>query len=235
MGTIGDRIRQIRKARNISGTELEKRTGIRSEYICKIENNSLKNITYFTMLKISNGLEISISDLVTEELIPELPGLRVISADGPGNYEDKVNRIKVAPIPYITNENCRCLSGSCPAKIKNSEIIFFPCSWLKAPDDYQRYRCIKLSKFCRIMSPVIEPGSTLCIDLKQNNLETLEGKIIAVLYENELSVGYLRKEKDNYMLLPKNLKEYIPMIMSPHTEKIILGKVVWSLTTIDEP
>ena len=234
MGTIGERIRQIRKSRNITGTELEKRTGISSEYINKIEKNHLKNITYFTMLKISEGLGISINELLAEKLIPEFPELRFITPDNPAYYINWNNRIEVVPILFMTNENRKYSSNPNQNKIKNSETIFISSSWLKGVKDYNQCRCIKLSKYCRMMLPIIEPESIICIDLKQNDPNVLEGKIVAGLVEDEIFIGYLRKGNEHYILLPENLKEYNPNIIFPAKGNIILGKIMWLFKSLND-
>jgi len=65
--TIGEKIRQLREGQHLSQAELERRTGIKREYISKIENNELDNPTYKTLLKIAKGLGINITDLVASD------------------------------------------------------------------------------------------------------------------------------------------------------------------------
>lgn len=57
---IGDRIRNVRIAAKLSQSQLEKKTGIKREYLSKLENNQLKNPTIDTLIKITDGCEITL-------------------------------------------------------------------------------------------------------------------------------------------------------------------------------
>ena len=56
-------LRNARKAAGMSQSELEKATGIKREYISKMESNELKNPTYKTLLRLCKGLGISLIEL----------------------------------------------------------------------------------------------------------------------------------------------------------------------------
>jgi transcriptional regulator with XRE-family HTH domain len=47
----------------LSQSRIEELTGIKREYLSKIENNELKNPTYNTLKKICKGLGVSLADL----------------------------------------------------------------------------------------------------------------------------------------------------------------------------
>lgn len=64
--TLGERIRYYREAAGLSQSEVEKKTGIKREYLSKLENNKLKNPTYGTLTKLANGLEIDLVVLITD-------------------------------------------------------------------------------------------------------------------------------------------------------------------------
>lgn len=64
--TLGERIRHYREAAGLSQREVEKKTGIKREYLSKLENNKLKNPTYDTLTKLANGLEIDPVVLITD-------------------------------------------------------------------------------------------------------------------------------------------------------------------------
>ena len=61
--TIGECIRQTRVDKNLSQTELGRRTGIYREYISRIETNDLPNPTVETIKKITDALGISLSEI----------------------------------------------------------------------------------------------------------------------------------------------------------------------------
>jgi transcriptional regulator with XRE-family HTH domain len=61
--TIGQKIKTIRQNNELSQSEIESRTGIKREYLSKIENNELENPTYKTLKKICKGLGITLADL----------------------------------------------------------------------------------------------------------------------------------------------------------------------------
>ena len=57
--TIGEKIKAIRENQGLSQSEIERRTGIKREYLSKIENCELKNPTYNTLQKIAKGLGVT--------------------------------------------------------------------------------------------------------------------------------------------------------------------------------
>lgn len=58
---FGQRVRTIRKSKNLSQEELSYRSNVNRTYIGMIERGE-KNITLLTMAKIAKALEINISD-----------------------------------------------------------------------------------------------------------------------------------------------------------------------------
>lgn len=62
--TIGIAIRKARGSAHMSQDEVEKKTGIKRGYISKIENNKLKNPTFFTIARIADAIRINLSDLM---------------------------------------------------------------------------------------------------------------------------------------------------------------------------
>ena len=79
---LGTRIKRVRKLKQISQVDLERKTGIKREYLSKIENEELKNPTIKTLSKIAEGLGISLTELVEPAYEPQLrkaPSLQVTS------------------------------------------------------------------------------------------------------------------------------------------------------------
>jgi transcriptional regulator with XRE-family HTH domain len=59
---VGERIRSIRKERNLSQEELAERSGIHTNYVGQVERGE-KNLTLETLEKIVSGLDISLEQL----------------------------------------------------------------------------------------------------------------------------------------------------------------------------
>lgn len=60
---IGDRLREIRRSRGLTLMEVADKTGISSSALSKIENNKMSP-TFSNLIKIAEGLQISLTDLV---------------------------------------------------------------------------------------------------------------------------------------------------------------------------
>lgn len=56
--TIGDRILGLRKAAGMSQADVEKASGIKREYLSKLENNQLTNPTIRTLERIATTLKV---------------------------------------------------------------------------------------------------------------------------------------------------------------------------------
>lgn len=65
---FGERVRQIRKQKDISQEELAHRADLHRTYIGMIERAE-KNITLLNIEKIANALEISIKNLFDEKIL----------------------------------------------------------------------------------------------------------------------------------------------------------------------
>ena len=61
---IGENIRTYRAALKISQSALEEKTGIRREYLSKIESGFMNNPTIKTVKKLADGLGVSIVALI---------------------------------------------------------------------------------------------------------------------------------------------------------------------------
>ena len=59
---FGKHLRKIRKGKNLSQLDLELNSGINRTEISRIENGQ-KNIEFFTLVKLSEALNIDISEL----------------------------------------------------------------------------------------------------------------------------------------------------------------------------
>lgn len=62
--TIGKALKKAREFAKLTQNDIEQKTGIKREYLCRIENNKLKNPTWFTIAKIAEAIQISLPDLM---------------------------------------------------------------------------------------------------------------------------------------------------------------------------
>jgi transcriptional regulator with XRE-family HTH domain len=67
MSGIGNTIRELRVAKRLTQEEIERRTGIKREYLSKIETGGLPNITIKTLKKITDALDIPLSKFFRRE------------------------------------------------------------------------------------------------------------------------------------------------------------------------
>ncbi len=66
MIAVGQKIREMRQSKRLTQEEIENRTGIKREYLSKIETCGLPNITIKTLKKITDALGIPISKFFRE-------------------------------------------------------------------------------------------------------------------------------------------------------------------------
>jgi transcriptional regulator with XRE-family HTH domain len=235
---LGQRIRVIRNNRGLTQNELEKSTGIKREYLSKIENSELKNPTYSTLLKICKGIDISIAELLDPEEFRKPRPEPVISIISANVLRDKSlqNRIDVGEficIPVVGGE----IAAGKPLTINEKDIKDYALvhsHYVKHPTDYDRYRCIWIKKGSRCMSPLIEPGSMVCIDSQQRDPVALDGHIVVMKDDNgDCAILRLKVEQNNLIGIPENIKEYSPVVIPKSKSNYLVGKVVWFRTQIE--
>ena len=66
MSSIGPKIRQLRVAKHMTQEQMERKTGIKREYLSKIETGGLPNITIKTLKKITDALGVPLSKFFRE-------------------------------------------------------------------------------------------------------------------------------------------------------------------------
>lgn len=74
---IGDVIKKVREEKGISQCQVEKKTGIKREYLSKIEHNHLDNPTFKTLCKISEALQVKLSDIIRMVDTVDIPVMRL--------------------------------------------------------------------------------------------------------------------------------------------------------------
>lgn len=238
MQNLGQRIRYFREMKRMSQSQLEKHTGIKREYLSKLENDELKNPTYFTLLKISRGMGINISDLVEPleyHKLRQEPVLEIVSA----LKRDKKLAGKLADgqyiaVPIINGE----LAAGNPTYINDRDIedyALIHSACIKPTTDFHRYRCIWVEKNSRSMFPIINPGSLVCIDSQQKDPKALEGKIVVLRNaEGGCTIRYLRLVEKYIIGVPENIKEYNPLVIPLSAKNPIAGKVIWYWSKLED-
>ncbi|MGI9378445.1 MAG: helix-turn-helix domain-containing protein [Methyloligellaceae bacterium] len=73
---IGDRLREIRRDRGLTLMEVAEKTGISSSALSKIENNKMSP-TFANLIKIAEGLQISLTELVATNYEKQMNSARL--------------------------------------------------------------------------------------------------------------------------------------------------------------
>lgn len=84
MGQLGARLREWRQSRNLTLALVSQRTGVASSSLSKIENEQV-SVSYHTLKKICDGLEIPIEDIINPEHKTFAPGRRSVTKSGMGS------------------------------------------------------------------------------------------------------------------------------------------------------
>ena len=101
--SLGQRVRQLRTDKDLTQTELARRSGVSHSTLSKIENNQLSP-TFETILQIVDGLEIDISDLLTSSDGGPLRTRRVVTRHGEGERHESGNYVYETLCNEITNK-----------------------------------------------------------------------------------------------------------------------------------
>jgi transcriptional regulator with XRE-family HTH domain len=229
---LGRKIRHLRKNKGLTQFDLEKRTGIKREYLSKIENDELNNPTFSTLLKICEGIGIPITELLSAE--NELPARKQPLIKVFSNGEEIKQKVSAQlekgnflVVPIISDE----FAAGNPKYISENDVIDYAlikADHLEPHTDQHRYRCIYTKPDDFSMYPLIEPCSIVCIDSHQREPQAVNRRIV-VLRDNDGScvVRYLRLEKNYLLGMPENIKEHAPLVFSANKQHRVLGKVVW--------
>jgi len=230
---LGSRIKRVRKLKQIAQVDLERKTGIKREYLSKIENEELKNPTIKTLSKIAEGLGISLTELIEPTYEPQLrkaPSLQVASClPQDERLKEKIERGDFVAIPIISLETAAIGLGY----LDDSQIedfVIVSSQYLEPTVDTSRYRCIKVGDDDRSMMPLIRPGAIVGFDSSITDLSQLNKKVTLLKLEGEAKPCMIRRllMQRNYILaLPENMEEYGPIVITSMKRKLILGQVIW--------
>lgn len=232
MHNLGERIRQIRKWRGLSQGELESRSGIKREYLSKLETSELKNPTYGTLLKISSALSTPLTSLVSaidQPLPHKEPVLKVIS---PKKHRTKVARdtdTTYFALPIVSDD----LAAANPLYLGSQDIedyALVPTSWVRDKSNPNRYRCLRIGENNRAMHPLLDGGSIICFDTHQCNPYKLQRQMgVLCTKDGKTIVRHINIGDGHLVAIPTNVHEYYLNIFPLDKENPIIGKVVWYL------
>jgi SOS-response transcriptional repressor LexA len=77
------------------------------------------------------------------------------------------------------------------------------------------------------MAPIINDGYVIVVDAAQRDPRKLVGKMVAAREDDGVTIKWLRKDKDAYLLVPQHVSPRIPVkIMRAEDDWGIVGVVV---------
>jgi transcriptional regulator with XRE-family HTH domain len=85
--TLGDRLRELRKAKGWTLSKVSEMTGLAPSTLSKVENKQI-SLTYDNLAKLADGLNIDLADLFTPETIQAATGRRTITLKGEGRVHE---------------------------------------------------------------------------------------------------------------------------------------------------
>src|SRR5258708_4410504 len=85
--TLGDRLRELRKARGWTLSRVSEMTGLAPSTLSKVENKQI-SLTYDNLAKLADGLNIDLADLFTPETIQAATGRRTITLKSEGRVHE---------------------------------------------------------------------------------------------------------------------------------------------------
>jgi transcriptional regulator with XRE-family HTH domain len=115
--TLGDRLRELRKAKGWTLSKVSEMTGLAPSTLSKVENKQI-SLTYDNLAKLADGLKIDLADLFTPETIQATTGRRSITRLAEGRPQESANYIHVycaaelsrkALVPIVTEVKARTL------------------------------------------------------------------------------------------------------------------------------
>ena len=115
--TLGDRLRELRKAKGWTLSKVSEMTGLAPSTLSKVENKQI-SLTYDNLAKLADGLKIDLADLFTPETIQATTGRRSITRLTEGRPEESANYIHVycaselsrkALVPIVSEVKARTL------------------------------------------------------------------------------------------------------------------------------
>lgn len=230
MSDLGKNIRKFRHGKKLSQRDMEEKSGIKREYLSKLENGELKNPTLSTLIKLSDALGIDLPRLITDD--EPLPNKSLtINIDAPKKTQKAIKGSFFAS--PILNPKTAAINPSFLSENEIEDYALIQYAWVEEKDATARYRCIYTDQNDNSMAPTISPKSIVCFDTYQNDPKKLHHKIVVLSNSDKLAVPRRLILTDKHILaLPVNLNDNSIEIYSKENSPII-GKVVLTIQNVN--
>lgn len=87
---LGDRLRDLRKAKGWTLSDMSSRTGLAVSTLSKVENNKI-SLTYHNLARLAGGLDLDLAELFTPATIASVAGRSTVSRRGGGKLHETRN------------------------------------------------------------------------------------------------------------------------------------------------
>lgn len=227
---LGERIRQIRRLKNMSQIELERKTGIKREYLSKIENQELKNPTYRTLERLAQGLGVPLPELIAEALEAKAPREPRLDVIAPKDWVSRIDKEIKAGTYLVVPVISRVLATRAPECIQQEQVeefVFLLARFCEPTLDSARYRGVRLRDDDWSMVPCLAPGTVVVVDSYQRDPNALD-KALVLLCDGEdgCVVREIRLGQKVAVAIPLAVRDYPPTLLTGR-KNLVLGKVVW--------
>lgn len=159
--------------------------------------------------------------LVLAELVPEEQRAFWIELAGGSPSEEEAVTSHLRSIPVLRD----AAAAGTPRIIEEKEIdytLLFPPHLLPAGG-----KLVGIKVYGDSMAPILETGYVALIDIAQRQATKLVDKMVAVREGDGVTLKWLRKQEDLYLLVPQNTSPRHPVrIMKAEGDWSIIGEVV---------
>jgi SOS-response transcriptional repressor LexA len=125
------------------------------------------------------------------------------------------------PVPLLKDP----IAAGTPRATDEAEIaqmLEMPRSWFPASGEFFAFKVVGDS-----MAPVVEEGYIVIIDASRRDPRKLVGQMVAAREDNGVTIKWLRKDKEAFLLVPQHVSPRIPVrIMRADDDWAIVGTVV---------
>jgi len=235
MEKLGERIKLLRELRGLSQQEIERKVGIKREYLSKLETGELKNPTYQTLKRIAEGIGISLGELVEARGGPYRrgqPAIKVVSPLRSRRLYTDIESGKYIAIPIVERRELSDISRFMDrSSVKNYALIN---SQFIKPSHQANLFCTIMDEQDRSMQPFVQPGALVCVDTTREPVEKFQGKMVLMVDDNRCChIRHLKLMEEMLVGLPANRQGYSPVVLPAEAKERIVGRVIWCWSRFD--
>ncbi len=235
---IGERIKEIRRLKNIKQIELAKRLNLKASALSQMESNKIKP-SIETMTKLCEAYGLNLHWLITGKgkmlvdgsKFEEIDNLEKVFSDHIQNVLDAKKRFfddSMISIP-ISGE----ISAGLPLESSEADHGTVKLSRDQIKGNVDNYLCLKVNGSS--MEPFISNGDVILIE-KTNNWERGYDRICAVRLDGEITLKKLKldKSKHSLLLIPMN-EEFSVIEVKPedHDDFYLIGVMTFLYRKFD--